>query len=278
MRAFAAALACMCLITAPSASDSATKGTPSDDAAQIILSVENSGSSYAWELPYAQARELVVKYISEGKPDLALQAAKMQFIICPPPFDPGSTESAIRSVEEALIALDGNDKRAKRFRAYAPNGPAGPDGRKGTADDIANPIEKVSLDIFKKDDAFYGDFDSAIDRRASVASEKDRAWYETEKAYARLSGGEFDRAAILLMSVLKSQAWVPHSHAGDREKIRVQDTIDRAVAGLSVVYRGRTGTVAGMDGFCKRCLDYATYGPAGQDGREGTADDLQSPI
>jgi len=44
------------------------------------------------------------------------------------------------------------------------------------------------------------------------------------------------------------------------------------------MYKGRTGTVAGIDEFRKRCLDYAMYGPAGSDGREGTADDLKSPI
>jgi hypothetical protein len=45
-----------------------------------------------------------------------------------------------------------------------------------------------------------------------------------------------------------------------------------------VVYRGRTGTFAGAAEFVDSCMKYARYGPAGEDGKMGSADDLAAPL
>lgn len=266
------------LLIAGSASPATPKPTVSDDAAQLVVSVESDGSSYAWQLPYGQAREMTLQFLADGKPDKALQAAKMQFIIGPPPYDPAYTEAAIRSVKEALIAADGNDKRAKLFETYALNGPAGLDGRTGTKDDLSDPLKDVPLTIFKRDSLFYAEYDKKINEREAVADEKDLPWYETEKAYARLNGADFDMAATLLMKTLQSEVWMPRGRSADWEVQRVQDVMDRITAGLGIVYRAKKGTVAGMDAFITNCLNYAKYGPAGDDLRDGTADDLADPF
>jgi len=248
------------------------------DADEMVLSVEHNGTCYAWELRYGRARRMALEFIAEGEPAKALEAAKMQFIICPPPFDPPSTEAAIKSVNEALVALDGNDKRAGVFERYATYGPDGIDGKSGTADDLSDPLRGVRLTLFKRDAAFYRQFDETIVRRAELCSRWERAWYDTERAYARLEGAEFETARATLMETLKSMSWLAHEQSGDWELQKIQDIVDRTTVGLGVVYRAKTGTVAGLDAFITNCVDYAKYGQAGTDGVEGTADDLEAPI
>jgi hypothetical protein len=249
----------------------------SDDAVNLVLSVDNNGTRFSWELEYGQARQKALECLRAGQKEKALEAAKMQFILCP--LESTSTELAMSSVKQMLTALDGNDARAKQFEEYAKLGPAGPDGKRGTADDLKDPVKDVALTDFTKPKEFYIQYDRTIDDRAAVSATWEKAWYETEKAYARLDGGDFDGAVDILIATLSNEVSVPYAKDDENWDLqKIQDIIDRIQAGLGVVYRGKTGTIAGVDAFIQACMDYAKYGPAGKDGRMGTADDLNPPM
>jgi hypothetical protein len=248
-----------------------------DDAVNMVLSVDNNGTRFSWELEYGQARQKALEYLKAGQKEKAVEAAKMQFILCP--LESTSVDLAIKSVQQMLVAADGNDTRAKQFGEYGKLGPAGPDGKAGTADDLKDPLKAVSHAEFAKPKEFYADYDKTIDDRAAVSATWEKAWYETEKAYARLDGGDFDGAANILVATLSEEIKVPYGKDDENWDLqKIQDIIDRIQAGLGVVYRGRLGTTAGVNEFIQSCMDYAKYGMAGKDGKMGTADDLKPPM
>lgn len=247
------------------------------DPAEMVLAVENNGTRFSWQLQYGQARQRVIKHLAAGENQSALQAAKMQFILCPP--DELSITAAIDSVKGALRALDANDTRANAFEEFARLGPAGPDKQKGTPDDLDNPIADVAPQAPPRDEAYYREVDRTMDARSAISEEWQTRWYETEKIFARLDGGAFDEALRLAAAALAESIKHPHGNVdGDWELQRNQDIIDRIDVSLGVVYRARSGTVAGMFEFIESCKEFALYGPAGKDDRMGTADDLAVPI
>lgn len=247
------------------------------DPGEMVLAVDDNGTRFSWELGYGRARKMVIDFVAENEPQKALEAAKAQFLLCP--LDDLSISAAIDSVKEALAAADGNDTRAQAFEEFARLGPAGADGQGGTADDLENPIADVSVAVLERGGDFYTEFDRTIDARKVLGEDWQARWYETEKAFSRLDGGRFDEALGLLVKSLAEAVKFPAANTDENWQLqRNQDILDRILAGLGVVYRARTGTVAGASAFVKACLDYVRLGPAGEDKRMGTDDDLKAPI
>jgi hypothetical protein len=269
--------ACAVLVLAAAAISTAQTDLNLGDPAEMVLAVTDNGTTSAWELHYGNAREMVIRLLSEGKPALALEAAKAQFTLCP--LDDLSTKAAIESVQQAITAVDGNDVRAKAFGEFARLGPAGADGQAGTADDLLDPLKDVKVTVLKKDRAYYDDYDKAIDARAAVSGTWETRWYDTEKAYARLDGGEFDEAFGMLAGYLADSIKYPAANSEDDDELQHnQNILDRITSGLGVAYRAKTGTMCGAKDFIQACVKYARFGPAGEDGWMETPDDLRPPM
>lgn len=247
------------------------------DPAEMVLAVEDNGTRFSWPLQHGRARGRVIRFMDEGKRNEALGAAKMQFVLCP--TDDVSIEAAVMSVSEALEALDGDRTRAEAFAVFVRLGPAGPDSKLGTGDDLTDPLADVSLQAPTRQPAYYQALDRTLDARAAVGEDWQARWYETEKIFARLDGARIDDALELTVSLLAVSVKLPAANVdGNWELQRNQDILDRINAALGAAYRAKNGTVAGLDEFVAACGKYARYGPAGQDGRMGTDDDLAVPL
>jgi len=267
----------LALLLTPACAACATEGEPADEAARVVLSSENTKMWHAWPLKFGQALQRSLRLLDEDEPEEALEAAKMYFILCP--ADEKSINRAVEHVKRVLEAVDGHPARANEFEQYALYGPAGPDGAAGTEDDVEDPLAQVSPEPIVPDGDHLKEYDAVIDRRAAVTDGWDRDWYETQKAFERLNCAAFTDAAGLLVEVLAEQVQRPHAPEEENWELkRVQQIIDRAQAGLGVVYRAREGTAAGLEEFRKTCLDYVVYGPPGKDQEIGTEDDLAPPI
>jgi len=251
-----------------------------DDSAEVIASMDMTGSQYAWRLRYGQARRLTFRALAEGRDQEALQAARMQFILSPH-NDPEYVEIAVALAKTALLQVGQDSALADSFEQYAINGPAGPDGQVGTGDDLSDPFADIGLDIFGRDARYYEQFDKTIRDRQKMAPEWAVEWYEVERAYARLDGAEFEDAGRILTEVLtrvvQSKYDGVYSNAGEWALRQREYTIQLARIGLGIVYKARNGTVSGLEVFLEQCEDYARFGPAGSDARIGTEDDLSLP-
>lgn len=247
------------------------------DPAGMVLAVCDNGTRFSWPLEYGQARQRAIAFLEAGKPEEALRAAKAQFLLCP--LDEISIEAAVMSVSEVLVSLDGNDERARAFGKFARFGPAGIDGQAGTNDDLTNPLVNVSPQFPQSGLTEYANIDATMDTRTALGGEWQAHWYETQKAFGRLNGGDLEEALSILVPLLLDSAKYPAGNSEENWELQSnQDILDRINAGLGVIYRAKYGTVFGVDDFRQKCLDYARYGPPGLDDRMGTEDDLAAPI
>ncbi len=246
------------------------------DPAEMVLAVDYSGTRFAWPLEYAQARQRVMTFLEEGDAESALAAARAQFIICP--IDETSLTAAILSVSQAIEAA-GNADRAAAFERFARSGPADISDPPDTTGHAADPLADVVAHFPERSDDYYAQLDAAVDARAAVSERWQGRWYETDKVFARLNGGRMDEALVILVPLLaESVRYIDRQSDDGATPQQNQDIMDRIEIALSVIYRSRTGTAAGVDSFIAACKAYALYGPAGPDGRMGTADDLRPPL
>jgi hypothetical protein len=247
------------------------------DPTEMVLAVEDNGTRFSWQLQYGHAREAVIAALAKGDAAEAVGFAKTQFILCP--LDDVSIEAAILSMSEALVALDSNDERAKAFALFARLGPAGEDGQLGTGDDLVDPISSVKALFRVEGVPDPVGVEAEIAARQEGAEEWQVRWYETEKAFAMLDRGDFDGALDVVVPCLAISIKYPAARVdGNWELQRNQDILDRIIAGLGVIYRSRNGTIAGVERFTGRCLDYARFGPVGKDDKMGTEDDIEPPV
>jgi len=251
-----------------------------NDSADVILSLDMTGTQDAWQLEYGQARSRAVAALGTGNKDLAVQAAKMQFILCP--FnDPEYTAASVEFARSILAQADGAPDRAERFERFALYGPNGPDGKAGTDDDGADPLAQVSLGAFRRDERLARQRDDEILALAALAPSWARQWYNTERGYERVNSADFEGGARLFVEALADSAHSkpsPQAQTEDWSARVVTYTMDRAKVGLGVVYKARTGTAYGIEEFVARCVKFVEYGAAGEDGKPGTADDLCAPL
>ncbi len=272
-KAALAGLAAAAVFAAMAAALSSESPPTATDGTALLLAMDNPRTGYAWQLPYAQMHERSRVALAGMRGPEALAAARMEFILCPPYHD-GAYEPAIESVKRALVALDGDDRRARVFVEYAHNGPA---GKEGTADDLKDVLAGVSLEGLTAPEASYDEEDSALASREPLAADDERAWYEVSRAFLRLEGARFDEGLEMLLAAARSQERFAMPQPEDARYHIRKKISDRLDAGFSVVYRARRGTLAGMEEYVARCREYARYGGAGLDGRDGTEDDVPDP-
>jgi hypothetical protein len=172
--------------------------------------------------------------------------------------DARSLESSAEVLAAALRARDGHMLAAVPFLAFQNCGAAGADGKPGTADDgrdlladfptAARPellaqAEKALLDdlVGKPTD------NSLIDRFVDYGS-------------ALALAGRSDEA---LGVALGAYAWA-----------RDWDRVNAAIMAVASALRSRDHHLL----LANRFLAFQRYGPAGEDGKPGTADDLENPL
>ena len=177
------------------------------------------------------------------------------------------------------MAVDGDNSRFEVVEEFARLGPAGEDGKAGTDDDIEDPLAGITPDFPRRDDSYYQRIDEKLTKRGAVGEKWQVRWYETEKIFARLDGGRFPEAVEILIPLLAESVRNPTANVeGDQVLQQNQDIPDRIDAALGVIYRARTGTMAGVSEFVQACNTYARYGAAGPDDKMGTEDDLELPL
>jgi tetratricopeptide (TPR) repeat protein len=191
--------------------------------------------------------------IAEGllrlnRPQDALGAAR---IALDGATDENRALGAMRFIAEAMKNIDGHLGRANAFINYQRFGPAGEDAQAGTADDLADPLAAVPRPsyperekVFEASRARAGDNAEAMRYRAMTylyAGRPVQALRCAMDAFARCTGSDVQTYAELMILV---GARAVRGHAADMEPFYA----------------------------------FVNYGPAGPDGKAGTADDLADPF
>jgi len=197
--------------------------------------------------PHVQ-RRIVDILVRKGAPEEALKAAR----IC---LDAATDERGIldaaRLVAETFRAADKDLGRANAFIHFQRLGPAGEDGKPGTADDLASPLEALGYPSYP---------------------ERERAFAEARKRAGDDARAMRLRALTYLYTARPKEALRCFLDAfarcgTDEFQAMGQDMI-------LIGARAVRGHPAGLDAF----FDFVNFGPAGPDGKTGTADDLADPF
>jgi tetratricopeptide (TPR) repeat protein len=185
--------------------------------------------------------------LAAGRHQEALQEARCFFHTC----SPREVQQAIDLVVRACKAADMNLARANRFLKFQKFGPAGEDGKEGTADDVADVLEAVPR--------------PSLERRTRLFQEAlkslPRDW-QGHRARSRMHLFLGDPVAAL-EDLRASFIACPASQA------ELQSATD-ALTSLVVRLTRESGPAENL-------VKYLMYGRAGEDGREGTADDIEDP-
>lgn len=166
--------------------------------------------------------------------------------------DGSKLEGAIYGVATVLKALDGHPLRANRYLLYQRHGPAGEDGKPGTRDDIENPLAGVPIEL---PGGVIKRFDAEI-----VRCGPDFA-------------GIRRRAKLLLASGRAQEGLAAMRKAYGLSSLDQQE-LDLAVQGMATAIKAVDGHIHRAN----RYILFQKHGRAGEDGKEGTKDDLTDPL
>lgn len=198
-----------------------------------------------------EAQKLLVQsLLKQRRFEEAVAAAKLLYGVAP--NSEKEITDAVNLVMRALKAQYRSIALVNDFVAFQSHGPHGKDGKKGTEDDIEDPLAQVRYSppaeieaLFKKTlDGLKTDFQG-------------RRW----RSYLYLYWGKSELALKEL--VLRYD-----------EAPLEQKALDEAIDDLIVALKAYCGhTLAG-----ERFMDYQKFGPKGKDGKLGTEDDLTDPL
>ncbi len=184
-----------------------------------------------------------------GRRKEAIQAARIAFDAA----EHGNVNSPGWLIINNLKELDrGQVERANAFVRHTYFGPAGPDGRPGTADDVRD----ILAEDFPRPDYPA--------RRRAFAAARDKGgdrWEDSRyRAWTYIYSGRPKQACPEFLDAFRR---------ADRNEM-----LDAARRLVIVGTRSVRNTFAGVDAE----LVYVMKGPAGPDGKVGTADDLSNPF
>ncbi len=185
------------------------------------------------------------------KQDRTLEAIRAARINLDAARDRNAIISNTRVIADCLKQLDGHVGRANQMIAFQRFGPAGEDGKPGTEDDPRSPLRAVGYPRYpEREKAFAKARDEAGDtamgsRHCAMTyiytGHPQEALRQFLDAFGRATGGDFRRIGYDL---------------------------------LALGVRSVRGHPVGLQPF----VDFVNYGPAGADGKSGTADDLIDPF
>lgn len=231
----------------------ALKKIPEAEAAakEVILQVPDT-------LHALNARVFLAETAAElGNSDEAFGRARFAFDVAP---NQQEVARAIQTICQIMTTRDGHVTNANRFLLFQKYGQAGPDGKIGTEDDLP---------------PFLNELKRAIDPGFSA-----KLTAEAEKQIDPLDAMALRRRGMFYIHAGKPEHAL---ESFQREYSLVSasaDAASNAVNDIAMALRAVSGRVFTAKNF----LEYQQYGPAGADGKPGTADDLsfafaaQTPI
>jgi len=190
--------------------------------------------------------DLVEALIAEGRVDEAIAMARAYFRLTA--MAGTHSSDAVLAVVRALKTREASLRSANAFIAYVEHGPEGPDAKAGTADDFPDPTAAYRLPPEPERDRL---FTAAANRFINDS---------LQLGYLCIFWDKPDEAL---------RAFRRH-YLESFEPTRLQ----AAVALLTRALRAVGRPEAEIDAF----FEYQNCGPAGKDGKLGTADDLKDPI
>jgi len=218
-----------------------------DDARKVIERVFTAHGStinnwYSAQLTIASILQ------AQGKTLEALRATRIALDAAP---NRSEITYRVRTIADYIRALDNNIGRANQFINYQRFGPAGEDGKPGTADDLTDPLPALGYPS-------YPERERAFDKVRKEAGDDDEA--SRLRAYTYIYTGKPKEALRHFLDMVG----------------RVQSDRFKYVAPELIIVGVRAAR--GYAGDMQPFVDYVNYGPAGPDGRTGTADDLKDPF
>jgi hypothetical protein len=153
---------------------------------------------------------------------------------------------------EALKARYRSIGLTNRFVAFQTHGPDGEDGEPGTEDDMTDPLAGVQW---------------------QPPPEAETLFEETLASLAEGAGGRRSRGYLYLYWGKPQAALRQFVRAYDAAPLE-QRAMDQAIDDLVVALKACCGHTRAGEEF----MDYQKHGPPGEDGRTGTADDLNDPL
>jgi len=180
----------------------------------------------------------------------ALGAARVLYGVAP--NSEKEITDAVNLVMQALRARYRSIALANDFAAFQSYGPEGKDGRKGTEDDIINPLANVRWSPPAEVEALF---------KKTLASLPEDFQGRRWRGYLYLY---WDKPDLALKEFVKRYDEAPLE----------QKAVDEAIGDLVVALKAHCGhTLAG-----ERFMKYQKFGPKGEDGKLGTDDDLTDPL
>jgi len=198
-----------------------------------------------------EAQQLLVKAaMQQRRYEDALGAARVLYGVAP--NSEKEITDAVNLVMQALRARYRSIALANDFAAFQSYGPEGKDGRKGTEDDIINPLANVRWSPPAEVEALF---------KKTLASLPEDFQGRRWRGYLYLY---WDKPDLALKEFVKRYDEAPLE----------QKAVDEAIGDLVVALKAHCGhTLAG-----ERFMKYQKFGPKGEDGKLGTDDDLTDPL
>ncbi len=164
---------------------------------------------------------------------------------------------AISKIAECYKQIDGDiDPNVRAFLEFQKLGPAGQDGEAGTEDDLSNPLNSVQIPQDKEREAAL---------RQAIAETEPKAPIRRARLWVLL--GDYHRALREYLNAYLAAAL-------ETTKRRWPRTLTEAANEIAVAMKAIDGHVHRANQY----LLYQRYGPAGEDGKPDTDDDLTNPL
>jgi tetratricopeptide (TPR) repeat protein len=197
---------------------------------------------------WCDAQSKIVDLLANsGEFSAALQESHILLDVC----RPNTVGLAVSRIASLFIRLDKDRARGDRFVAYQHYGPAGPDGKPGTEDDLTNPLDEIGYPAdSERQQALTWAF-AALGSDAAAAH---------QRGILCLYLGQPKPALYYFMDAVR--------------RCDIEKFPEFAVSLIANGLRAVRGHSVGLD----LAQQYLLYGPHGEDGKPGTADDLTDPF
>lgn len=209
-----------------------------------VFTEHPSGTGY-W--PAAQEK-IVKSLVTLGRLDEALKAARVAFEAAP---DDGAADRAASLIVELLKQIDKGTARADAFTDMRRYGAAGRDRKPGTADDPVPVLSKIAYpDLSARRKAFA----------AAAASLGDGVDASLQRGRCAAYSGDVSAALAWFADAFRR---CPAGKAGEMARVIMVNG-----------FRPLHGNGDGLD----EVAEFIALGPAGEDGKNKTSDDLPDPF
>ena len=200
---------------------------------------------------------LVAMRLQQNNPQAALPYAKRMYRVSVL----RGAAAAIDHVCDCYKRIEGAlDPSLREFLEYQKFGPLGPDGKPGTGDELKNPLDSVAV----PDEPELVKFAQAAIAKAELLS-------PTSRGRLWMLAGDYPRA---LREFINAYGVASLETGKSKGKGRGPLRMTQATGDIASALKAIDGHVHRANRF----LRHQRYGPAGEDGKPGTEDDLTNPL